>query len=55
MPSQAQKAFPFGSGRPSIIVFPPTAREELRTFVARLLLQAIRRQQTREGSDEERK
>ena len=55
MPKQAQEAFPFGSGRPSVIVLPPTVREELRTLVARLLLQAIRQQQTREGSDEERK
>lgn len=55
MPNPVQTNFPFIPKRPSVIVLPPDELEELRALVARLLLQAIRRQEIGEVDDEKLK
>jgi hypothetical protein len=55
MPNQSQTTFLTRSERPSVVALPPAVREELRTLVARLLMQTIRQQQSEEENDEKRK
>ena len=54
MSTRAQKTFSFGPRHPSVVL-PPGVSEKLRALVARLLLQAIRRQRTGREGNEERK
>jgi len=55
MPDPVQTTFLFVPECPSLIVLPQDELEALRELVARLLLQAIRRQETDKVDDEKRK